>query len=235
MPVRPPPMPKLCCKAPSAFAGPCRAVSLHAFPSIARQWRQLLLMRPERASRFPARERIVPLPRFWLPLSIRPAQEAYPIPWQYGYASIRLENLCVLDCRRRGCRRALRVLVPGGDKDLQPGHHQVPIIASRPCFSHRLGHPVPPYGGKRCGHLSRPCFQGPVPKPGGLWRSSGLQFFLEHFGLAFFWLLALWGLILWMIFSFREVRPPWAWLQFPYILWISFAGYLNLGVWRLNG
>ena len=64
---------------------------------------------------------------------------------------------------------------------------------------------------------------------------SMIFFHLQRFGLAFFWLLALWGLILWMIFSFKKVNPLSAWLQIPYLLWVTFAAYLNLGVWLLNG
>ena len=63
---------------------------------------------------------------------------------------------------------------------------------------------------------------------------SILFFNFQRFGLAFFWLLALWGLILWMILAFRRVDPLAAKLQIPYLLWVSFAGYLNLGVWILN-
>ena len=54
-------------------------------------------------------------------------------------------------------------------------------------------------------------------------------FNLQAFDFAFFWLLALWGLILWMIISFYKVDKPAAWLQVPYLLWVAFAGYLNLG------
>lgn len=63
---------------------------------------------------------------------------------------------------------------------------------------------------------------------------SILFFNFQAFGLALIWLLILWGLILWMIFSFRQVDPPAAWLQVPYLLWVTFAAYLNFGVWRLN-
>ena len=63
---------------------------------------------------------------------------------------------------------------------------------------------------------------------------SILFFNLRSYGLAFFWLVVLWGLILWMILSFRRVDPLAAWLQVPYLLWVAFAGYLNLGVWLLN-
>lgn len=63
---------------------------------------------------------------------------------------------------------------------------------------------------------------------------SILFFNFQVFGIALIWLLVLWGLILWMIFSFRQVDPPAAWLQVPYLLWVTFAAYLNFGVWRLN-
>lgn len=63
---------------------------------------------------------------------------------------------------------------------------------------------------------------------------SILFFNFQAFGLALIWLLILWGLILWMIFSFRQVDLPAAWLQVPYLLWVTFAAYLNFGVWRLN-
>lgn len=56
----------------------------------------------------------------------------------------------------------------------------------------------------------------------------------QWFGFAFLWLLMLWGLILWMIYSFRQVDPLAAWLQVPYLLWVTFAAYLNFGVWVLN-
>lgn len=63
---------------------------------------------------------------------------------------------------------------------------------------------------------------------------SILFFSFQVFGLAVLWLWALWGLILRMIRSFRKVDSPAALLQIPYLLWVSFAGYLNAGVWRLN-
>ena len=61
-----------------------------------------------------------------------------------------------------------------------------------------------------------------------------LFFNFQWFGAAFLWLLALWGLIIWMIVSFRKVDPVAAWLQVPYLLWVTFAAYLNAGVWALN-
>lgn len=56
----------------------------------------------------------------------------------------------------------------------------------------------------------------------------------QSFGGALLWLIALWVLVLWMILSFRKVDPIAAKLQIPYLLWVTFAGYLNAGVWLLN-
>lgn len=59
---------------------------------------------------------------------------------------------------------------------------------------------------------------------------SILFFNLQWFGVALLWLVLLWGMIL----CFRRVDPVAARLQIPYLLWVSFAAYLNLGVWLLN-
>ena len=64
---------------------------------------------------------------------------------------------------------------------------------------------------------------------------SLIFFNAQAYGLAFLWLIILWALIVWMTLSFREVDRTAAWLQLPYLLWVFFAGYLNYGVWRLNG
>lgn len=63
---------------------------------------------------------------------------------------------------------------------------------------------------------------------------SILFFNLQAFGAALVWLLILWGLIVWMIVAFRKVDPLAAWMQIPYLLWVTFAAYLNYGVWMLN-
>lgn len=63
---------------------------------------------------------------------------------------------------------------------------------------------------------------------------SLIFFNAQSFGFAFFWLLLLWVLVLWMILTFRKVDPLAAKLQIPYLLWLTFAAYLNLGVWYLN-
>jgi tryptophan-rich sensory protein len=53
------------------------------------------------------------------------------------------------------------------------------------------------------------------------------------YGFAFLWLLFLWVLVLLMILSFRKSDPLAAKLQIPYLIWLTFAAYLNLGVWIL--
>lgn len=63
---------------------------------------------------------------------------------------------------------------------------------------------------------------------------SLIFFNAQAFLFAFFWLLILWIFVLWMILLFRKVDPLSAKLQIPYLLWLSFAAYLNLGVWYLN-
>lgn len=65
-----------------------------------------------------------------------------------------------------------------------------------------------------------------------LW--SPIFFNLRAYAFAFFWLLLLWTLVLLMILSFRKTDPKAAKLQLPYLIWLTFAGYLNLGVWYLN-
>lgn len=65
-----------------------------------------------------------------------------------------------------------------------------------------------------------------------LW--SILFFNLQRFGFALLWLIALWLLILWMTLTFRKLDKLSAQLQLPYLLWVAFAAYLNLGVWVLN-
>ena len=63
---------------------------------------------------------------------------------------------------------------------------------------------------------------------------SPIFFNLRAFGFAFVWLLLLWVLVLWMSLVFRKVDRTAARLQIPYLLWLTFAAYLNLGVWYLN-
>ncbi len=63
---------------------------------------------------------------------------------------------------------------------------------------------------------------------------SLIFFNAQAYGFAVLWLLLLWALVLAMILSFRKADPLAAWLQVPYLLWLTFAAYLNIGVWILN-
>ena len=63
---------------------------------------------------------------------------------------------------------------------------------------------------------------------------SIIFFNLQKFGFAFIWLIVLWVLILLMILSFRKVDKLAAWLQIPYLLWVTFAAYLNFGVFIIR-
>ena len=63
---------------------------------------------------------------------------------------------------------------------------------------------------------------------------SLIFFNAQAFGFAFFWLLLLWALVLLMILQFNKVDRKAALLQIPYLIWLTFAAYLNYEVWRLN-
>jgi len=65
-----------------------------------------------------------------------------------------------------------------------------------------------------------------------LW--SIIFFNLRQFLIAFVWLIVLLYLIIRTILSYRKVSPTAAYLQIPYALWVTFAGYLNFGIWMLN-
>ncbi len=58
----------------------------------------------------------------------------------------------------------------------------------------------------------------------------GLQWRLA----AFFLLIALWGMIYLTMRAFSQLDERAGDLLLPYILWVTFAGYLNLGVYLLN-
>lgn len=63
---------------------------------------------------------------------------------------------------------------------------------------------------------------------------SLIFFNARAYGFALVWLLLLWTLIVWMIYAFGKVDRRAALLQIPYLLWVTFAAYLNYGVWKLN-
>lgn len=63
---------------------------------------------------------------------------------------------------------------------------------------------------------------------------SIIFFAWEKYLLAFIWLVLLWIFILITIIKFFAISKPAAYLMIPYLLWVTFAGYLNLGIFLLN-
>lgn len=63
---------------------------------------------------------------------------------------------------------------------------------------------------------------------------SIIFFNMRNFIFAFIWLLLLWVLIVVMITKFKKIRPLAAYLQIPYLLWVTFAGYLTFATYLLN-
>ncbi|MBP3313067.1 MAG: tryptophan-rich sensory protein [Oscillospiraceae bacterium] len=61
-----------------------------------------------------------------------------------------------------------------------------------------------------------------------------LFFSLQRFGFAFVWLVLLWVLILWTLLRFYRIHKTAGYLLIPYLVWVTFAGYLNFGIWLLN-
>lgn len=59
-------------------------------------------------------------------------------------------------------------------------------------------------------------------------------FNLQAYLLAFIWILILWVLIIIMIRKFYKIDPLAAWLQVPYLLWVTFATYLTFMIYILN-
>lgn len=65
-----------------------------------------------------------------------------------------------------------------------------------------------------------------------LWTIIFFEF--HNIKLAFFEIIFLWIFILGTIFLFSKISKAAAWLLVPYILWVSFAGFLNYSIWRVN-
>lgn len=65
-----------------------------------------------------------------------------------------------------------------------------------------------------------------------LWPVIFFRF--EAYFAAFLWLLGLLVAVVVMLRRFARVGPLAARLQIPYLLWLLFAGYLNLAVWLFN-
>jgi len=63
---------------------------------------------------------------------------------------------------------------------------------------------------------------------------SFLFFYFHRPGIALIEIITLWVFILLMIFRFQKLSPAAAYLQIPYLLWVSFASVLNAALWYLN-
>lgn len=65
-----------------------------------------------------------------------------------------------------------------------------------------------------------------------LWPTFFFNF--QWYLFAFVWLVLLWVLVFIMIWRFKDVSKLAAYLNIPYILWLTLAGYLNFSIWLLN-
>lgn len=64
---------------------------------------------------------------------------------------------------------------------------------------------------------------------------SLIFFNLRAFLFALVWLILLWIVIFRMIYAFKKISPLAGNLQIPYLLWVTFAAYLNASIWLMNG
>lgn len=65
-----------------------------------------------------------------------------------------------------------------------------------------------------------------------LW--SIMFFGLRNPGVALVEIVVLWAAIVYTILSFLKISRTAAYLLAPYIIWVSFAAYLNYSIWILN-
>ncbi len=63
---------------------------------------------------------------------------------------------------------------------------------------------------------------------------SLIFFNLEAYLFAFFWLVLLWALIVVTTILFWRINRTAGILLIPYLLWVTFAGYLNYAIYLLN-
>ena len=63
---------------------------------------------------------------------------------------------------------------------------------------------------------------------------SVIFFGLRNPGGAFVEIIFLWLAIIATIILFAKISRPAAWLLIPYIMWVSFAGYLNFSIWQFS-
>ena len=63
---------------------------------------------------------------------------------------------------------------------------------------------------------------------------SIIFFNAKEYLLAFVWLILLWLAVLSMLLNYKKISKSAFILNIPYIVWLTFAGYLNLAVFLLN-
>ncbi len=63
---------------------------------------------------------------------------------------------------------------------------------------------------------------------------SPIFFNMQQYLLAFIVLVLLWLFTLGMIIIFYNISKPAGILQIPYLIWLTFAGYLNFAIYLLN-
>lgn len=63
---------------------------------------------------------------------------------------------------------------------------------------------------------------------------SIIFFNVQAYLFAFIWLILLWVAIVGNIYFFNKINTVSSKLLIPYLVWVTFAGYLNLGIYVLN-
>ena len=63
---------------------------------------------------------------------------------------------------------------------------------------------------------------------------SIIFFNLKYYYFAFIWLIVMWLLIILLMIKAKDINKTAFYLLIPYLLWTTFAGYLNLGIAILN-
>ena len=63
---------------------------------------------------------------------------------------------------------------------------------------------------------------------------SPVFFNFKWFWFALIWLIALWAMVFWLMTKARSLNRAAFWMLVPYIIWLTIADYLNIGIAILN-